>query len=101
MKISNLYIGVIERIYQNDFGRTYPVISSLPERLTVLHKENGSQFAEDLKYGGTYPVGVQKNSGIGSNFVRPDSLMPMFKIEEVQDEEIEKEKVLELFNSRY
>jgi len=100
MKITNLYIGVIEKIYKKDNSENKPLFKTYPERQTVLHLTKESQV-EDLKYGGTYPVGVQKNSGIGSNFVRPDSLMPMFKIEEVQDEEIEKEKVLELFNSRY
>jgi len=104
MKITNLYIGVIEKIYKKDNSENKPLFKTYPERQTILHLIENTK-AEDLKYGGLYNIGTTDNNQVGDYIISEKSLFPMFQIDlsdpvfkNEKNLEITKELVLKIYN---
>ena len=105
MKITNLYIGIIEKIYKKDISEIKPVFKCYPERQTVLNLLPENK-AEDLKYGGVFQIGMNTNNQVGDYIISEKSLSPMFLAdlsdpiyENEENLEITKELVLKIYNN--
>ena len=105
MKITNLYIGVIEKIYKKDISEINPVFKCYPERQSVFNLLSENE-AEDLKYGGVFQVGITVDNQVGDYIVNKESLSPMFQVdlsdpifENEENLEITKELVLKIYNN--
>ena len=105
MKITNLYIGVIEKIYKKEISEVKPIIKTYPERQTILNILSEKK-SEDLKYGGFFQIGANANNQVGDYIISEKSLLPMFRVDlsdpvfqDEQNLEITKELVLKIYDN--
>lgn len=105
MKITNLYIGVIEKIYKKDISEVKPIFKCYPERQTALYIVEKNK-AEDIKYGGIFHIGTTDSNEVGDYIISEKSLLPMFGVDlsdpvfqDEQNLEITKELVLKIYDN--